>query len=78
MAKRLSPKSTQNEKVHIEVESWQWESSSPRPLWKYWLAFATLLAVGILFAFGFLILAAFALIIAILINLVLFLFKKLT
>lgn len=77
MAKKLPPQSNDNKKIHIEVESWQWETPPRRLTWKHWLAFALLLAVAILFAFGFLIVAGALLIVAIVVNLVFFLLKKL-
>lgn len=78
MAKKHMPKKENDEKVDLEVESWQWETKSPRMTWKYWLAIAILIAVGILFAFGFLIVASVVLIAAIILNIVLFLFRKLS
>ena len=78
MAKKKPPQKSDSEKVHIEVESWQWENKSPRLTWKHWLAFAILIAVGILFAFGFLVVASIVLIAAIILNLVLFIFRKLS
>ncbi len=77
MAKKLPPTSNDNKKIHIEVESWRWETSPRRLTWKHWLAIALLLAVAILFAFGFLIVAGVVLIVAIVINTVFFLLKKL-
>jgi len=79
MAKKLPPQANDNEKIHVHVESWQWETSPSRKLtWKHWLAFAILLAVAILFAFGFLIIAGVVLIAALIVNIVLFIMKKLT
>jgi len=78
MAKKPPPKLKKDENIHIEVESWQWETSSPRITWKNWLALVILLAVAILLAFGFLIIAGVIFLAAIIINIVVFLFKKLT
>lgn len=78
MAKKISPQSNENEKIDLKVESWQWETRSPRITWRHWLAFAILLTVVIFFAFGFLIIAGVVFIAAMLINIVLFLFRKLT
>ena len=77
MAKKPPPKVKDDQKIHIDVESWQWEASSPRITWKHWLAFVILLAVALLFVFGFLIIAAVVFLAAIIINIVLFLFRKL-
>ena len=54
MAKKPAPKKREEDNVHIEVESWQWEEKSPRITWKHWLILSLLIAVGLLFAFGFL------------------------
>jgi len=78
MAKKHVSKKEDTEKVHLEVESWQWETKSPRMTWKYWLVIAILIAVGVLFAFGFLIVATVVLIVGIILNLVFFLFRKLS
>jgi|GEM_PF-4097501 len=78
MAKKLPRPSNENQKVHIEVESWRWETASPRFTWKHWLVLAILLAIAILFAFGFLVIAGVVLIVGIIINVVLFLLKKLS
>lgn len=77
MAKKLRPKANDEEKVDLEVESWQWETRSSHFNWKHGLALAVLLAVALLFAFGFLIIAGVVLILGIIFNLVLFFFKKL-
>ena len=79
MVKKLPPQANDNEKIHVHVESWQWETNSSRKLtWKHWLAFAILLAVAILFAFGFLIIAGVVLIAALIINIALYLIKKIS
>ena len=78
MAKKSTPKKREEENIHIEVESWQWEEKSPRFTWKHWLILALLVAVGLLFAFGFLVVAGIVLVIGIVLNLVYFIFRKLT
>ena len=78
MAKKLPRPSNENRKVHIEVESWRWETKSPRFTWKHWIALAILLAIATLLAFGFLIVAGVILLVGIVINIVLFLLKKLS
>ncbi len=80
MVKKLSPKIDKNEdeKVHLKVESWQWETSSRSFTWKKALVVAILLAVALLFAFGFLIIAGVLLIAGIIFNIVLFLLKKIS
>lgn len=78
MDKKLSKKIKNDDEVHIKVESWQWEPRSPRLTWKHWLIISILIAVGILFAFGFLIIAAVLLIVGIIINIVLFLLRKIS
>lgn len=78
MAKKPPKKGEDENKVHIEVESWQWESSEKRLTWKHWVIIAILLGVAIFFAFGFLIIASVLLLVGIVINIVLFLFKKLS
>jgi len=78
MAKKPAPKKREEDNVHIEVESWQWEEKSPRITWKHWLILSLLVAVGLLFAFGFLVVAGVVLIIGIVVNLVYFIFRKLT
>ncbi|OJW51083.1 MAG: hypothetical protein BGO67_12185 [Alphaproteobacteria bacterium 41-28] len=79
MAKKLRPKVKDDEKIDIKVESWQWERASPpRFSWKHWLILALIIAVAILFAFGFLIIASVVLIAWIVIHIVLFIFKKLS
>lgn len=78
MAKKRLSDVQDKDDVHIEVESWQWESKRSPFTWKHWLGLALLIAVAILFAFGFLIVAGVLLIIGIVLNLILFLFKKLS
>lgn len=78
MIKKLPRPSNNNEEVHIEVESWQWRTSSQRFTWKHWLILIALVSVAILLGFGFLIIAGVALIVGIVVSLVLFLFKKLS
>jgi hypothetical protein len=76
MDKKLPRPSNENKKVHVEVESWRWSTSSTRLTWKHWLVITVLLAVAILLACGFLIIAGVVLIVGIVVNLVLFLLKK--
>jgi hypothetical protein len=78
MAKKRPPKVSDEEKIHVRVENWQWETTSPRFTWKHGLALALLIAVAILFALGFLIIAGVVLIVGIIFNIVLFIFKKLS
>jgi len=67
------------EEVDIIIESDQWESPSlpPRFTWKHGLILALILGLAILFAFGFLIIAAIILLVAIVINVFLWVFQKL-
>lgn len=78
MAKKLPPKVHETEDVHIKVESWQWETKPSRFTWKLALVPAVIIAVTILFAFGFLIIAGVLLIVGIIFNIVLFLFRKIS
>ncbi len=78
MTKKLPRPSNNNEEVHIEVESWQWNTAPQRFTWKHWLVLVVLISVAILLGFGFLIIAGVALIIGVVVSLVLFLFKKLS
>jgi len=79
MAKKLPPEKNQSEKVDIFIESQQWESpSSPRFTWRHGLILALILGGAILFAFGFLVIASIILLVAIVINVVLFIIRKLT
>jgi uncharacterized ion transporter superfamily protein YfcC len=81
MAKKTPKKHEEIEELEeydIQIESWQWETNHTRLTWKHWLVMAILLAVAILFAFGFLIIAAVLLIIGIIIHIIAFIFKKLS
>ena len=75
MDKRRPPK----EKIDIIIEEEQWESpESPRRFtWKHGLVLALIIAVSILFAFGFLIIAGIVLLAVIIINIFLFIIRKL-
>ena len=75
MAKK-PPKKTEDE-PDIEVQSWQWETPSKRLTLKQCLIIISLIAVGILFVFGFLIVGIVVLILTIIVNIVLFILKKL-
>jgi hypothetical protein len=77
MAKKLPPPVNDNKKIHIKVEEWQWTGRASSLTWKHWLGLTLLLSVAISFAFGFLIIAGVVLIGAIVINLVLFVLRKL-
>lgn len=77
MAKKLRSKENNEEKIDLEVESWQWQTKSSQFNWKFGVALAVLLAVALLFAFGFLIIAGVILVLGVIFNLALFLFKKL-
>lgn len=80
MAKKLTPKETPPEHIDIIIESEAWESTSPPPrfTWRHGLILALILGGAILFAFGFLIIAGVILLAAIIINIVLFIIRKLT
>ncbi len=78
MAKKLPPKVNDDEKIHIKVENWQWEAPAPRFTWRHMLALILIIAVAILFAFGFLIIAGVVLLAGIILNITLFIFKKLS
>ncbi|MBS0271448.1 MAG: hypothetical protein JSR85_02230 [Proteobacteria bacterium] len=78
MAKKIPSDNNEPEKIHLQVESWEWQTTSPRWTWKHWLALAMLIAVAILFAFGFLIIASVVLIVGIILNIVFFIFRKLS
>lgn len=79
MAKKLPPEKNKSEKVDIFIESQQWESPTPsRFTWRHGLILALILGGAILFAFGFLIIASIILLAAIVINVVLFIIRKLT
>ncbi len=76
MAKK-PPKNTEDD-TEIKVESWQWETPSKRLTWKQILVIISLIVVGLLFVFGFLIVGVVVLLITIIVNLILFILKKLT
>lgn len=78
MVKKLPLKTKDEEKIHIKVENWQWESTSSRFTWKHGVALALLIAIAILFAFGFLIIAGVILIAVIILKVFSSLFKKLS
>lgn len=79
MRKSKLPKpSNENKEVHVEVDSWQWETKPSRFTWKQWLVLALLISVALLFAFGFLIVAAVVLAIGLIINIILYFLKKLS
>lgn len=79
MAKKLPPEKTNDEEVDLIIESQQWETASPtRFTWRHGVIIALILGVAILFAFGFLIIAGILLLAAIVINIFLFIIKKLT
>ena len=77
MSKKTPPSSPKKEEIHMEVEEWQWEPSTTRFGWKQWLILALLLAGGLLFAFGFLIVAIIAFGLSLIFGLVWFILKKL-
>jgi hypothetical protein len=78
MAKKRTPKPNHPEEVDLIIESQQWESPSPpRFTWQHGLILAIILGLAILFAFGFLIIAGIILLAAIVINIVLFIIRKL-
>lgn len=79
MAKKIPPEKKPPEEIDIIIEGQQWESPSPtRFTWRHGLILALILGGGILFAFGFLIIAAFILLAVIIINIFLFIFRKIT
>lgn len=79
MAKKHRPTLKEEEKVHVTVESWQWETPSPRRFtWKHGLILAILLAAAILLALGFILIAGVVLVVVLALNLISYLFKKLT
>ena len=79
MAKKPHPTPKKEEVVHVTVESWQWKTPpSRRFTWKHWLILAVLIAVAALLALGFILIAGVVLIIALVLNLVFYVFKKLT
>ena len=78
MDKKHPPKHRVTETEEIIIESTQWETPSrPRFSWKHALILALILAGALLFAFGFLIVAGVILLAAIVVNLIVFIIKKL-
>lgn len=78
MAKKHLSEKNDDEVVDIIIEEHQWEGSQARFTWRHGLMLALILGGAILFAFGFLIIAAVVVIAAVLINIISFLIKKLT
>lgn len=79
MAKKPTLKKDEAKEVDIIIESTQWETPSRASFtWRHGLILALIMAGAILFAFGFLIIAGTILLAAIVINIVLFIIKKLT
>jgi len=79
MAKKTIPKKLDAEEVEIIIESTQWETPTrARFTWRHGVLLALILAGALLFAFGFLIIAGIVLLAAIVVNLILFIIKKLT
>ena len=81
MAKKLTPEKNPPEKIDLIIEGQQWESpriTPPRFTWRHGLILALILGGGILFAFGFLIIAGLVLIAVLMMNIFLFVIKKLT
>lgn len=79
MAKKPAPKKNKAEEIDIIIESTQWETPSrARFTWRHGVILALILAGAILFAFGFLIIAGVILLAAIVINIVVFIIKKLS
>ncbi len=80
MANPPSPKKkpSDEEELHLKVDSWQWETKPSRFTWKHGLVCAILLAVAILLTFGFLIIGGVVLLIALILHLIFWLFKKLS
>jgi hypothetical protein len=78
MAKKRPPQVDDREEVDIIIESEQWESpTSPRFTWRHGLILALILGLAILFAFGFLIIAGIILLAAIVVNVFLWIIRKL-
>lgn len=78
MVKKTTPKKHEIEEVDIIIESTQWESPTrARFTWRHGVILALILGGAILFAFGFLIIAGVILLAAIVVNIVLFIIKKL-
>lgn len=79
MVKKTMPKKPDAERVDIIIESTQWETPTrARFTWRHGVILALILAGAILFALGFLIIAGIVLLAAIVVNLILFIIKKLT
>ena len=79
MAKKTIPKKPDAEEVEIIIESTQWETPTrARFTWRHGLILAIFATIGILFAVSFVTLAAIILIVTIVINIVLFIIRKLT
>lgn len=79
MAKKHPPKKNDSEEIDLIIESEQWENTTPyRFTWRHGLILALILGGAILFAFGFLIIAGIVLLAAILVNIIVFIVKKLT
>lgn len=82
MVKKSSPDKTPPEKIDIIIESDQWESAEPaRFTWRHGLIISLIisliLAGAILFVLGFLVIAGVVVIAAIVINIILFILRKL-
>jgi hypothetical protein len=75
---KLPRPSNENKEVHIEVESWRWQTTPSRFTWKHWLILGVFLATAFLFAFGFLIVAAVLVVVGAVLNIILFLLRKLS
>ena len=79
MAKKHPPEKNNEEEVDLIIESQQWESATPtRFTWRHGVIIALILGVAILFAFGFLIIAGIILMAALVMNIILFIIKKIT
>lgn len=79
MAKKLPPEKIPPEEVDIIIESQQWQTNTPPHFtWRHGLILALIIGGAIFFAFGFLIIAGIILLAAIVVNIILFLIKKLT
>lgn len=79
MAKKPAPKKYKAEEVDIIIESTQWETPSRAHFtWRHGIILALIMAGALLFAFGFLIIAGVILLAAIVVNIVLFIIRKLS
>lgn len=79
MAKKIPSEKKDLEEIDIIIESEQWETTpSFRFTWRHALILMLILAGGILFAFGFLLIAGIILLTVIIMNVVAFIFRKLT